>query len=229
MKKILTLFAITPLVAFSLRAGDIVISQGVTPGDISQTLFGSSDLTQVVYADVGFTTGATGYSNVDITADLQGYTSGSASVTAYLSTSVGTGAGPALASNDVTFSSGNFSNILLFSGLTLDPGTSYFLTLAPDAGSTIAWGIDDSQPAPVTDLGVSIIPAGFCSGDGGDCASPPPSSPGFTLNNGVPADALGANPIFSVTANNVSGVPEPATYLLFATGLGALAFFRGRA
>jgi hypothetical protein len=44
---------------------------------------------------------------------------------------------------------GSFSTITLFTGLSLNANTTYYLTPAPDGSDTIDWGIDDSQPSPV--------------------------------------------------------------------------------
>ena len=214
--------------ACGLQAGIItIISQGTTPGTWSQGLQGPGAFT--TYADVGWTTGATPYSNVTIQALLRGDDVVN-TVDAYLTTAIGTGtttANEVARTLGISVASGSFNQVTLFTGLNLAASTSYFLTLAPGGSTHLTWGIDDSQPSPVTASGVSIIPAGWCNMDGFDCASYPPASGPLTLSGGVPVNPLGANPIFSVVAND-SSVPEPASAALLAGGLGLVILARRR-
>jgi len=197
-----------------LNAGTIVIAQGNTPGTYSQTLRGPTAFT--TYVEVGWTTGAAAYSNVSIQATLQGLDPGGDSVMAYLTTSFGPGTTTGL-SNDSPVPYNTYSSVTLFSGLSLLANTSYYLTIAPDGSDEVLWGIDNSQPAPIADTGVSILAANFCTEDIPNCAPYPPAS-------GFPGNPLGVNPIFSVTVN--SGVPEPMSGLLLAGGLALLGAVR---
>ena len=155
---------------------------------------------------------------------MEGNDSGGDVVDAYLSTSVGSSTTSAYATQAVItvpdYTNG-FSSVTLFTGLSLAVDTSYYLTLAPEDGNSLTWGIDNNQPSPVADTGVVLIPATFCSDDIYGCGTFPPGSASFDPNS--PASfPIGVNPIFSVTAQG-SSTPEPGTALLFGAGLGLLA------
>lgn len=216
----MTLLRGTPLLLLlvaGLNASTIVISQGDTPGDFSQTMTGPDGFT--AYVDVGWTTGGTSYTNVTITATLMGQDS-TDQVDAYLTTQRGSGTtaganGVAAATGIVVPTSG-YGVVTLFTGLTLNANTSYYLTLAPAGSGQMLWGIDDAQPSPIADAGVTPISADFCTEDGPGCDAYPPASPW---------GGLGANPIFSVTSNPAS-VPEPATAALMSAGAVLLVLLR---
>jgi len=201
------------LSAAGLHAGTVtVISQGTTPGDYSQRMTGPGGY--VSYMVAGWTTGSSSYSNVTITADLEGLDPSGDSIDGYLDTLIGPGttASPDEIASvfDIPVSSGSYANVTLFSGLSLSANTSYYLTLAPDGSDQINWGIDDNQPAPVVDTGVTEIDAQFCTPDIAGCDPYPPASPFVDL---------GANPIFTVTSTPPSAVPEPESGALLAAGL----------
>jgi hypothetical protein len=215
-------FVLILLAAAGLHAGTIVISQGTTPGDFSQPMTGPDGFTG--YVDVGWTTGSSSYSNVEIDATLLGADQGLDLVDAYLTTTAGTGTtSPAYAtSTGIAVSDSGYSSVALFTGLSLAANTSYYLTIAPESSDQVYWGIDDNQPNPVLDTGVSIIAASFCTDDSGNCADFAPASSGFDSPG-----SLGANPIFSVTQESAS-TPEPATSVLLAAGLALAGILRRR-
>ena len=202
MLKSLMLLAFTAV----LQAGTIVISQsGVVVG--SERITGPSFRS---YAEVGWQTGSTAFSNVTITASLLSDIDFSQTLIAYLTTSIGTGAGAAVATSPViTVPAGSaYQDITLFTGLSLSAGTTYYLTLAPQDDQTLYWS--QSAGAPITALGVSYLGANGCNDDAGNCADYPPGSPGFDS----PYDyAISPNLNFSVTAQDTA-VPEPGTLAL---------------
>jgi hypothetical protein len=219
-----------PLLACGLQAGTIIIYQGDTPGGFSQSMSGPGGTNGSEYVYAGWQMGSTSYSNVTITAELSG---ADTSVTAYLSNSIGFGAfdvNPIDTSgvisvqgglDDGSFDGGlEFYTVTLFTGLTLDAGQSYFLTLAPGGTDQVYWGIDDSQPGPTGDPTVTEYPAGFCNSDDEGCDdSNPPNSPFFPI---------GANPIFEVTGDPITPAPEPSSFAFAAGGLALVAFLRHR-
>ena len=209
--------------ALPVYANTIVIAQGTNPSDFDQNLSGPNFRE---YAEVGWQTGPTAYSNVTITALLTALDPGGDLFDAYLSNSIGPGATSLLTATGLSVSTfATFSTITLFSGINLAANTNYYLTLAPETNQGINWAIDAVldksfnviQSPLVLDSGVSFLsPPGFCSDDGGNCSDPPPTS-GF--------GDLGAIPVFTVTAVS-SGVPETSTLWLLATGLAAAAVLR---
>jgi hypothetical protein len=134
-----------------------------------------------------------------------------------------------VASNSFTLDNAGYQTITLFTGLTLAANTQYFLTLAATNSNAITWGIDNSQPAVATAVGVVEGLAGYCTTDNPDCDNSfAPNSSGFQLSGGTPADALGFEPIFAVTA--VSVAPEPGgVWMLVGAGMvaGVFRFRRG--
>jgi PEP-CTERM motif len=220
MRKLHLLFLILSM-GLSLPASTVyVISQGDNPSSFTQSLMGSGFRE---YAEVGWTTGSTAYSNVTITAMLIGLDSGGDTFDAFLSNTIGSGATTEAEADGLTASDSGFAMVTLFSGLNLTANTDYFLTIAPEAGQ-MQWAVDATfagsftQPAMLLDTGVVFIkPPGFCTDDSGDCNDPAPTS-GFQ-------DA-GLIPIFSVTSDT-SSVPEPSTLVLAAAGIAA-GFVRSR-
>jgi MYXO-CTERM domain-containing protein len=209
-------------VACSLHAGTIIIGQGTTAGSFSQFMFGPGSSGFEAYVAAGWTMGATSYSNVTITADLEGIDPSGDTIDAYLDTMTGpgttAGADEVANSLDISVPSGSYNTVTLFTGLSLSANTTYYLTLAPDGTDEITWGIDNNQPSPTTAAGVSEEPGQFCSGDGDGCASYPPASPFDGLDD----------PIFTVTSSSSAATPEPSSALLAAAGLGLFAFLRFR-
>ncbi len=201
------------LLAAGLNAGTItVISQGATPGTFSQGMTGPAGF--VEYVAAGWTTGSSSYSSVTITAVLEGQDLSGDSIDAYLDTQTGPGTtslDEIATASDIAVPSGSYATVTLFTGLSLSANTSYYLTLAPEGSDQIVWGIDNNQPSPTTDTGVSEIGAQFCTEDIAGCDAYPPASAFFGLN---------ANPIFDVTSTSTpAAVPEPASGALLASGL----------
>jgi hypothetical protein len=206
--------------AIGLRADTIVISQGDTPGSFSQLLSGPSTGTRA-YAEAGWQTGATAYEGVTIAATLLGADAGGDLFDAYLSNAIGPGATTLDFVSGITAPGGGYSAITLFTGLSLLADTDYYLTIAPEGADGVYWGIDNNQPPTVLDAGVTFLsPPGWCSDDAAGCSDPAPTSEFFDL---------GAIPMFSVTNVTPSSVPEPASGLLLAAGLGAGAMMKRRA
>jgi hypothetical protein len=196
-----------------LHAGVIVISQGATPGSFSQSLAGPGAGIDRGYAEVGWESATTAYNNVTISVMVEAIDSGGDTFDAFLSNSIGPGATAIDSVTDVAVAAGGYSTIQLFTGLSLAANTPYYLTLAPDSGQAIYWGIDNNPPTLVTDTGVSFLtPPGWCNDDGNVC-----SDPAYTSV----FEDLGAIPIFSVTNQDGSAVPEPASATLLAAGLAA--------
>ena len=213
------MFALILSGAGALHADSTIIQQGTTPGSFSQTMIGPDGFTGYVYA--GWQMGSSSYSNVSISVVLWGVDA-SDTVDAYLDDSIGPGTSVSneIASvTDVNVSTTDYSSVLLFTGLTLNAGESYYLTIAPDGSDTVYWGIDNSQPSPTAAPGVSEYDAGFCNDDIAGCDIYPPNSPFVDL---------GANPIFTVDAVPTAATPEPASAELFAGGIALAAFVRYR-
>jgi hypothetical protein len=118
------------------------------------------------------------YSNVTITAQVQGWYVGG-SGTAYLTRSVGPGSAEAdeVARSQFSFPS-SYAPVPLFSGLDLPPGT-YYLTLAADAGADGLWEIVSGTAATVTTApDVTLLPDYFSF----EPSSYPPSSPMYQVD-----------------------------------------------
>jgi hypothetical protein len=216
---VVRLLLVTVLSAgLGLHASTTVISQGNNPSDWSQNLFGPDFRT---YAEVGWQTGPTGYTDVTITAMLLAADQTGDVVDAYLTSSIGPGATAVYEQDGITVSNNSYANVTLFSGIALAANTDYFLTLAPEAGSSLAWAEDATydfdtstflQPPLVMDSGVSFLgPPGYCTDDGAGCNDPAPTSPFYDT---------GIIPIFSVTDYG-SGTPEPSPGILVVAGLAA--------
>ncbi|MBM3766601.1 MAG: hypothetical protein FJW32_14525 [Acidobacteria bacterium] len=187
-----------------------VIVQAVGPANTYGTLDGGDS---PIALAIGFTLNQT-YSNVAITAALYSAT-GNESLTAYVTNAIGIGT---TAANNIAspigFSLGPPSDppadLNLFSGLTLSPGTYYFIVKAEnvDPQGSAEWAGNNALPA-VLGQGVSgltyyldFFPSTF--GPAG----------GFSK-----ASVTGA-PIFSITGDAAGGdVPEPSTITLVAAAI----------
>jgi hypothetical protein len=156
-----------------------------------------------------------GYSDVAITALLSGSFRG----LVHLTTALGPGATVAdqvaVADFMIDLTTAERDDILLLSGLTLGPGT-YFLSLAPSAGSSGNWWSEKNQ-ATVLDAGVAFSGTfQAASPDNIDAAFLPASdfAPYFVGLTGTFS--------FAVTGERVDEVPEPATGLILAGAVVAL-------
>jgi hypothetical protein len=144
------------------------------------------------------------YAGVSISTELVGGGSG----IAYLATAIGPGSTPAnQVASDVFNFPGSVTNLTLFSGLSLGPGTYYLLltgTTAPNQPS--GWEITYS-PTFTTDSGVTRLVGLDFSSDSGATYSYYP----FDNNSG---------PIYSVTGTLVTS--ESGTGALVSVVLGAM-------
>jgi len=204
-------FTFSLLAATALDAGTVIVSQGTTPDFYSLNMGGPNVFTG--YGTQGWTTGSSGYSNVEIDATLGGLDQlGGDVVDAYLTTSIGQGTtslDEIASSLGIAVSNDGYSSIALFTGLSLNANQSYYLTIAPEGSDRVSWGSDSSQPAPVLDTGVSLITGAYCTDDVAGCADYAPASPFGSWD---------ANFIFSATEE--SSTPEPASGALLITGAG---------
>lgn len=135
--------------------------------------------------------------------------------TAWLTQSIGPGAAPGseLAQSAVTFPVFGSTSTMLFSGVTLTPGTWYLVLSAPTSATTLGWRNGDGTP--VTGNGVTMGETMLTLGQFANPAYAPASNfVGF-----YPSLA------FSVEGREVPAtVPEPASLML--TGCGLLTFAR---
>jgi hypothetical protein len=157
------------------------------------------------------------FSGVSITAKLLDFSaSAPATATAFLTNQIGAGTtqlANEVANGPISISNTTYTNVLLFSGLTLGPGTYY---LVIQNGSNLSWGGTFGTPTTVqTGAGVTVGPtSGFAFGP------PAPYAPASTFTNKT------TRFLFSVTGNAGAAVPEPALGLLVSAGLGGFLLIR---
>ena len=154
-------------------------------------------------------TSTTAFTSLSITARLTGFVQTGATGTAYLTTKIGSGTTAAnqIASGTFTFPSSG-SDTVLFSNLTLGPGT-FFLTLAaPQANNSWLGGDAVNRVPPITGPGVAF--AGQYSSD--TRASYAPASIFSAISGNSPL-------LFTVTG---TAVPEPQLSALLFVGAGVL-------
>ncbi len=167
---------------------------------------------QLYYDQVGYGswTQTGSYTGVSIGATLYSGIAGDTG-TAFLSTSVGTGA-TALYSAAFNFPSSSSGVVSLFSGLTLGPGTYYLVIESTYSGESCreslescstAWIATDEVPTITEDSGVT--------GNGFGIAAPTPGSNPLVASYTSPDEDL----FFTVT----SAIPEPGTLPLLGSGL----------
>jgi hypothetical protein len=196
---LLICFAIVPAV----QAGTVV---SVTGSDDAAPILGDPFGADEANAFSVSWTLTQAYTNVSITAQLDGW-----SGTAYLTTQLGPGTtiGDQLAST--SFDVGD----VLFSGLTLSPGT-YFLVITTTPLTSLSW---EASRSPVVSVG-----SGAAIGD---------DSYAFGVQNlgYVPAATFGpgfGNTLLYAVAGDASAVPEPGTFTLGLIALSGVALLRKR-
>lgn len=208
-----------------LAASGLLLLAGITYPAAANTIIntGTGTLGPAVYAQQYEEQGWTqtqSYTNVSISVALYSWTPGQTfDIQAYLTTAIGSGTTTALATDSFSSSTPNSTPVtyLLFSGLTL-PAGSYYLTLAStdSTGSNpgALWPYECFSGCPLTlDTGVALLTQGFANPSSG--SENPTFPPASTF-------ATGSTPV-NLTVTGAPPAPEPASMLLLAAGLGALA------
>jgi hypothetical protein len=134
--------------------------------------------------------------------------------TAWLTQSIGPGTMPGseVAQSAVTFPLFGSPSTLLFSGVTLTPGTWYLVLSAPSSATGLGWL--NGNGSPVTGAGVTMGETLLSVGQFANAAY----APGSNFTDTYPSLA------FSVEGREVlATVPEPASLMLTGCGLLALA------
>ena len=209
------------LSASALSAGILVILM-MPSSALATTVYSISGITQdgfevggsvdVILAESWSET--TSFSGVDITAILGDYL-GSGTITAYLTTQIGAGATSAeqVAKANITPATSDETDTL-FTGLSLGPGTYYLVLSSPNEATW--WGSTTSST--IRAAGVTAgMPLFAATGSGSPDNTYAPGST-FVSDTGVAE-------FFTVSSNPT---PEPSTFYLLATGLGAAVWLRRR-
>jgi hypothetical protein len=155
------------------------------------------------------------YSGVSISAELANSGTGEA----YLMTAIGPGTTTSsqLASVPVTFP-GAATSTVLFSGLSLGPGTYYLLLSGNTLNQLAGWEVTYSNsPTITTDSGVTRTPGDYFT-DALPVAYPPSATFTFT-----PYESSDGYLLYSVTGTPVT-TPEPSTGTLLSVALGLMCF-----
>ena len=157
-----------------------------------------------------------GYDDVTITAEVGGQSGGS--ITAYLTTQIGSGTTSADEIASYTFTPGSVDEtVTFFSGLNLAAGT-YFLTLTGSSTNN-QWWWGTVSPQITTADDAMVFTDGHSGVNNGPLASNAPASTFHSSGLGL---------IFAVTGDPVA-TAEPSSMLLCCLALFALALFaRGK-
>jgi hypothetical protein len=145
------------------------------------------------------------FTDVTIVANLFGVPAAGVTATAWLTTDIG----PTATVAD-QIATASITSDTIFSGLTLSPET-YFLVLLINSGGNVAGWDETSSPTLTAAPGVTIGASYF--GAFGDFPSFGPSE---SMNQ-----VAGTPLLFSVSGT--PSVPEPSSFLLFASALGIFA------
>jgi len=201
-------FALAALAASSASLrGDVIVSAAYSGGAAGVSL--SPGAQEASWTQTGT------YSNVVITALINGYYPQPTTAFAQLMNAIGPGAtlGNQIASATVPvplYPDFSYASTTLFSGLTLGPGT-YYLVVSQ------SWAWDESQYATVvTGAGVSNLSHGFVN-----------TAQAFAPSSTFTSDAYPL--LFSVSGDNVAATPEPATQLMLGVAILGLMMWRRRA
>ena len=212
MTKLFWFGALSALIGgWSAQAGPItIVSDAGSPGNGQHIL---SPVAGETWTQTGTYSGVTIQASLVGSGDFVNALTG----TAYLMSQVGPGTTTAnqLATPFAISLASGLTNVTLFTGLTLGPGTYYLLI---NGGTLpVGWGVT-STPSFTTDAGISGIAELTLSG--GQAGYAPASS--FTT------PTSGEQFLFTVTGTPVTGspTPEPGTSALIATGIAALALIR---
>jgi hypothetical protein len=187
----------------------LVVAQPVLASTILDTGVSATgpSVQQTQYVEQGWSQTQT-YTNVSISVALFSWTPGNTfNITAYLTTATGPSATTALATDVFSGQTADATpqNFLLFSGLTLGPG-SYYVTLAGSdnigAQPGALWPTECDSGCPITeDTGIVLLDQNFANGSFG--SQNPSFPPGSTFVTGPsPVNLL-------ITADSNSGVPTP--------------------
>jgi hypothetical protein len=186
---------LTLLTAASLQAGVIASVTGPENSGIGNRVFATS------------WTQTSNFSDVTITADVFGVPQAGVTATAWLTTAIGP---TATIANQIA--TAPITSNTIFSGLTLAPQTYFLVLLFNSGGNAAGWWATNSPTlttAPGVTIGASYL---------GTFLDFPSFGPSETMSATTDFRFL-----FSVS--NTSSVPEPSSFLLFATALSILAVF----
>jgi hypothetical protein len=183
---------------------DTIVSRDFTPGNNYININSPEGISW---------TQASTYDDVSISGFFAGVGLSGGAGTVYLMDQIGPGTTTSNEIASTTFSAtfGQTSSTLLFSGLTLGPGTYYLLMLSDNASNGtagpggIAWAVPDAF-TDTTAPGASI-------GSGFVVFSSAPYAPASDI---TPISSLDF--ALSVSGNSAAAVPEPSSLMLLGTG-----------
>jgi hypothetical protein len=191
-----------------VAAGFLAVAACASAGPITIVSATGTFNGQAIADWVGETWTQTGtYTNVTITAQLNGGVALPTTANIYLLNDLGPGttAGSNQIAYELETMPAGTHGVTLFTGLTLGPGTYYLLADEVDAGWT-----GSSSPVYTTDTGISSISA--FTNTGAIAGYSPDTS--YHLTSGAY--------IFSVTGTPTNAAPEPGTFALLSLGTAAV-------